>query len=86
MKADLSGDEAVHVINAVTHAVLQGAPVTPRFEGQVQDALTALKRSADAENIKRAERVSIILFTLAQAKHNRRPNLYASQLLRLARI
>ena len=86
MRAQLSANGAVHVLDAVTRAVLQGAPVTPRIEGQVQDALTALKRSADAENIRRAERVSTILFKLVQAKHNGRPNLHASQLVRLARI
>lgn len=86
MRAALSGDRAVDVIDDVTRLILEGAAITPSIEQTVQGALDVLRREGDAENIRRAERISTTLFTLVQAKRNGRPNLYASQLLRLAAI
>jgi hypothetical protein len=73
------------VLDAVKAAVIAGAPITPRVEQQVQEALAALRGAADAENVKRAEQISTTLVTLVQAKRSGRPNFHASQLLRLAR-
>lgn len=86
MTVGVSSCPASNVIDDVTRAVLAGATITPILQGKVQGALEVLRREADAGNVRRAERVSVSLCTLVQAKRNGRPNLYASQLLRLRKI
>ena len=81
-----SPEGAIVLIDGVKQAVLGGAPITPRLEREVQDALSALRACGDTHNVARGERVSAALFTLLQARRNGRPNLHASQLLKLARV
>jgi hypothetical protein len=67
--------------------VASAEPITPAAEAEVQKALSLLRREGgNPDLLRRLEQISITLFALAQSRRNGRPNLYASQMLRMKRL
>ena len=79
---------AVQMAQLALHSVLGGGDaVSPASEARIQNALYALRTSrCDRQIVEKFERVATTLCVLLQAKREGRPNLYASQLLRLRKL